>query len=67
VLEGYPVPTQLIPLWTRRAVQRRRLLLLGVSLTEQADMPARDLSEVLAVDDVYLKHQAEEQERANRG
>jgi hypothetical protein len=49
-----------------RAVQRRRLLMLGVSLTEQAEMSARDLSEVLAVDDVYLKHQAEQQEKANR-
>lgn len=41
--------------------------MLGVSLSEQAQTSARDLSEILAVDDVFLRHEADQREKANHG
>lgn len=60
MLEGHPVPPELLPAWMRRAVRRRQLLLLGVSLTEQAELPALELDQLMLVHQTY---QAEEQRR----
>ena len=66
---GHPIPPHWLPSWVHRAVRRRTLLRLGVSLTEQAELPARELDEIMRVDDVYTAEQqrrAEEQDRKAR-
>lgn len=42
-----------IPLWIHRAERRRRLLALGVSLTEQQTFSTRELDEILAVQQTH--------------
>lgn len=61
------MPTRLIPAWVRRAVRRRQLLLLGVSLTEQNELPARELDELLHVHAVYVDEQNAREEAASKG
>lgn len=60
------MPPQLIPWWVRRANRRRTLLGLGVSLTEQAAYPARELDELLRVNTVILLDQQRRTDEANR-
>ena len=63
------MPPVWLPSWVHRAVRRRALLTLGVSLTEQAELPARELDEIVHVDAVYRaeeQRRAEEQNRRNR-
>jgi len=50
-----------------RSVRRRALLLLGVSLSEQAALPARELSELLTVHAVYIAEENRRNEEASRG
>ena len=60
------MPPAWLPSWVHRASRRRALLNLGVSLTEQADLPARELDEILRVDDVYTAEQQRRSDEQNR-
>jgi len=56
-----------MPGWLHRAARRRRLLQLGLSLTEQMATPTYELDAILAVDTVVHEWEADEQERASKG
>lgn len=50
-----------------RAERRRRLLELGVSLSEQAAWSTRELDELLAVAEVRARHANDQMKEVSRG
>lgn len=54
------------PGWLRRAMRRRRLLALGVSLSEQMATATRELDAILAVENVAVQVENDRMERARR-
>ncbi|MEU6582749.1 hypothetical protein [Nocardia sp. NPDC046763] len=53
-----------MPEWAQTATRRHRLLSLGVSVTEQEQLPAYELDALLAVDDVINRVQSDRIDRA---